>query len=138
MEACHRSGVFMNKRKEVKLYNILLPVWILIFWPSFLWLFLIPANYFIDRIVLKWSLGGRKDRGLFCRKHTWKICLAGFAGDFAGACLLFAVFMAAAWAGKGPLPVIFSGVSGKGSVSIRLTVFFLLQLSGFPYLFPVC
>ena len=114
MEACHRSGVCMNKRKEVKLYNILLPVWILIFWPSFLWLFLIPANYFIDRIVLKWSLGGRKDRGLFCRKHTWKICLAGFAGDFAGACLLFAVFMAAAWAGEGSSAGDFFRSLGEG------------------------
>ena len=93
----------MNQRKEVKLYNILLPVWILIFWPSFLWLFLIPANYFIDRI-----------RGLFCRKHTWKICLAGFAGDFAGACLLFAVFMAAAWAGEGSSAGDFFRSLGEG------------------------
>ena len=27
-------------------------------------------------------------RGQFCRKHNWKICLAGFVSDFAGAALL--------------------------------------------------
>ena len=123
----------MNQRKEVKLYNILLPVWILIFWPSFLWLFLIPANYFIDRIVLKWSLGGRKDRGLFCRKHTWKICLAGFAGDFAGACLLFAVFMAAAWVGEGvgfnPFNSIFSFAAVGLSIFISGLLIYLMDRS---------
>ena len=29
-----------------------------------LWLLLIPANYLIDRIVLKWSLGDLEDKGL--------------------------------------------------------------------------
>ncbi|MBQ4350577.1 MAG: hypothetical protein II768_04920 [Clostridia bacterium] len=79
-------------RREV-LYNILLPVWLLLFWPTYLWLLLIPANYLIDRFVLKWSLGELPERGLFCRKNTWKICLAGFLGDFAGVVLLFGVFM---------------------------------------------
>ena len=65
----------MNK-KEVKLYKILLPIWILVFWPSWLWLILIPANYLIDRLVLRWSLGEMPDKGAFCRKHTWKICIA--------------------------------------------------------------
>ena len=31
------------------------------------------------------------EKGLFCRNHNWKICLAGFASDFAGAILLFAL-----------------------------------------------
>ena len=72
----------MNK-KEVKLYNILLPIWILVFWPSWLWLILIPANYLIDR------------------KHTWKICVAGFFSDLCGACILFAVYMIASEVGNG-------------------------------------
>ena len=31
------------------------------------------------------------DKGLFCRKHTWKICLAGFLSDFAGALILLLI-----------------------------------------------
>ena len=83
----------IKKDNRITLYNILLPVWLLFFWPSLLWLFLIPANYLIDRIILKWSLGDLPEKGLFCRKNTWKICLAGFLGDFFGFLLLFAVFM---------------------------------------------
>ena len=94
--------------KGVKLYNILLPLWIIIFMPTYLWLVLIPLNYIVDRVVLRWSLrglddegslGGLADRGLFCRKHTWKICLAGFLSDFAGALLLLGISLPLA--GKG-------------------------------------
>ena len=31
------------------------------------------------------------DKGLFCRRHTWKICLAGFLSDFAGALILLII-----------------------------------------------
>ena len=78
-------------KSDNKVYNILLPIWLLIFFPSWLWLLLIPANYLIDRIVLMWSLGDMPEKGLFCRNHNWKICLAGFASDYAGAILLFAL-----------------------------------------------
>ena len=94
----------MNK-KEVKLYNILLPIWILIFWPSWLWLILIPANYLIDRLVLRWSLGAMPDKGTFCRKHTWKICIAGFFSDLCGALVLLSVYVIATLMGEtSPVP----------------------------------
>ena len=73
----------------------------LIFFPTWAWLVLIPANYLIDRIVLRWSLGDMPDKGLFCRKHTWKICLAGFLSDFIGALIMFAVFMASSLGDNG-------------------------------------
>ncbi len=95
--ACRREARPVM-RGGVRLYNILLPIWLLIFWPSYLWLLLIPANYLIDRLVLSGSLGTMADKGLFCRKHTWKICLAGFFSDFIGALLLFAIFMITAMA----------------------------------------
>ena len=83
----------MKNSNNVKLYNLLLPLWLIIFIPSFLWLVLIPLNYLIDRLVLSWSLGYDPYKGYFCRQHTWKICLAGFFSDFVGAAimLLFSV-----------------------------------------------
>lgn len=83
----------MKQKREI-LYNIMLPLWLILFWPSLLWLALIPLNYILDRIVLRWSLGEMPDKGIFCRKHTWKICLTGFFGDFIGFLLLFAIFIA--------------------------------------------
>ena len=81
----------MKNSNSLKLYNILLPLWLIIFLPSYFWLVLIPLNYLIDRVVLKWSLGDKPDKGLFCRKHTWKICLAGFFSDFVGAMIMLAI-----------------------------------------------
>jgi hypothetical protein len=81
----------MNTHRDIKLYNILLPLWLLIFFPSYLWFFLIPANYLLDRIVLKWGLGDMEDKGRFCRRHTYKICLAGFLSDLAGVIVLLGV-----------------------------------------------
>lgn len=82
----------MLKRRRVALYNILLPLWLLVWFPSLLWLLLIPANYLVDRIVLWWGLEGMGERGDFCRRHTWKICLAGFASDFVGSLILLAAY----------------------------------------------
>ena len=78
-------------KSNIRIYNVLLPVWLIIFIPSPLWLLLIPANYLLDRIVLRWSLGDLENKGTFCKKNNWKICLAGFASDFVGAIFLFAV-----------------------------------------------
>jgi hypothetical protein len=78
-------------KSDNKVYNILMPIWLLIFFPSWLWLLLIPANYLIDRIVLRWSLGDMPEKGLFCRNNNWKICLPCFSSDFAGAILLLAL-----------------------------------------------
>lgn len=86
----------MEREKKVTLHNILLPLWLLVFWPNWTWLVLIPANYLIDRVVLRCSLGDMPEKGRFCRKHTWKICLAGFLGDAAGvALMIFAFFLTA-------------------------------------------
>ncbi len=84
------------KQDKTILYNLLLPFWVLLFVPSWLWLILIPLNYILDRIILRWSLGDMPDKGQFCRKHTWKLCLIGFAGDLIGALLMVgALFLTA-------------------------------------------
>ena len=82
----------MRKRSTLT-YNILLPIWLLVWFPTWLWLILIPANYLIDRIVLHLSLGDMEDRGVFCRHNTWRICVAGFLSDFVGSVLLIAAMV---------------------------------------------
>lgn len=82
----------MRKRPVRGAYNILLPIWLLVWWPSWLWLILIPANYLIDRLVLGWGLPDTVDHPTFCRQHTWKVCLAGFVADFVGAALLLVAY----------------------------------------------
>ncbi len=74
--------------RPIRTYNILLPIWLMVWFPSWLWLILVPANYLVDRLVLSWSLGDMEDKGTFCRENTWRVCVAGFISDFAGSALL--------------------------------------------------
>ncbi len=76
--------------KQTRLYNIILPVWLLLWYPSFLWLAVIPLNWLIDWLVTRYSLKRLGDADYQARsmKLSWKICLAGFAADLAGVLLL--------------------------------------------------
>ncbi|MBQ8996035.1 MAG: hypothetical protein IJ091_09480 [Oscillospiraceae bacterium] len=79
-----------NDEKEVHLYNVMFPFWMLIWFPSALWLILIPLNYLIDALVF-W-LSARKTTSLSfpeALKRSGKICIAGFISDFVGSALLF-------------------------------------------------
>lgn len=77
-------------KKQVRLYNIILPVWLLLWFPSWLWLLVIPANWLIDWLVTRFSLKRLGDAAYASRawKLSWKICLAGFLSDLAGSLLL--------------------------------------------------
>ena len=80
----------MKENRVTKLYNVLFPSWMLMWYPR-LFVILIPANYLMDTFVLSFSLMDESLRKPFRRKHTWKICLAGFLSDFAGALILLII-----------------------------------------------
>lgn len=46
----------MRHKQSITLYNILFPIWILVWIPSPLWLLLVPLNFAIDYLVLYKSL----------------------------------------------------------------------------------
>lgn len=92
----HKREKTLPERKGVRLCNIFLPLWLIIFVPTYLWLILIPVNYLIDRIVLWWSLRDNEKQGYICRRSTWKICLAGFFSDFVGILPFLGLFVASA------------------------------------------
>ena len=78
------------KKKRLTLYNLILPFWLILWFPSWIWLIIIPANYVIDRLVF--TIVSKKQKPeldqKFFRKHTWKIYLIGFGSDFIGVLLL--------------------------------------------------
>ena len=57
-----RRGSSMRQKQSVTLYNILFPVWLLVWIPSPLWLLLIPLNFVIDYFVLYKSLPDDAER----------------------------------------------------------------------------
>ena len=83
----------MLRRQNATFYNVLFPIWILVWLPSLWWLLLIPLNFILDYCVLYKSLPCSAQRLAFCNKHAWKICAAGFASDFLGSLFLLGVLM---------------------------------------------
>ena len=75
----------MNNRNEIKLYNILFPIWLLILLPT-AWIAVLPVNFIVDSLVL---IIAAKKMGIFERgtykKHILKVWIFGFLADMIGA-----------------------------------------------------
>ena len=81
-------------KRSVKLYNVLLPIWILYFFPQ-VWLITLPGNLLIDCLVLLLTLAALKHTGkrAVLKKLWWKFWLLGFAADAVGVAWMFLGFL---------------------------------------------
>ena len=80
----------MEKKSNLKLYNVLFPVWFLMLLPQ-LWLIILPGNFLIDSLVLIISMYALKltEKKAFYKQHILKIFLFGMLSDIIGAAYLF-------------------------------------------------
>ncbi len=71
--------------RQTKLYNILLPIWLLVLLPP-MWLIVIPGNLVIDCAVTLLTLTALKQTAKWSvlKKVWWKFWLLGFAADAIG------------------------------------------------------
>ena len=78
------------KNKDVKLYNVIFPVWLLWFLPV-TWIVVLPANFVIDLTVLFLTLKYLKidNRKEICKKSILRVWLCGFAADIIGSIIMF-------------------------------------------------
>ncbi|MGI6733411.1 MAG: hypothetical protein ACOX4J_04480 [Anaerovoracaceae bacterium] len=74
-------------RKEIKLYNIILPLWSFYVIPSLLWIIILPANFIIDSIVFLAALAVYKipEKKIKYTKCILRIWAYGFLADIIGA-----------------------------------------------------
>lgn len=72
-------------KREIRLYNVIFPIWILWMLPP-AWLVVLPGNLLIDGAVLFLSLTALKcpDRGARMRWLLPPFWICGFLADFAG------------------------------------------------------
>lgn len=73
-------------KRQLRLYNVLFPIWMLFLWPG-VWLILLPGNFLIDSLVLLLAMTALGYAG---RKAVWKSAIFkvwgfGFAADLVGA-----------------------------------------------------
>ena len=73
-------------KKNVKLYNILFPIWMLMLFPV-VWLIILPGNFIFDSIVLLIVMSALKiaERKEWYKKYIFKIFTFGMLSDLIGA-----------------------------------------------------
>jgi hypothetical protein len=76
----------ITNKKDVKLYNVLFPFWMLLLFPQ-VWLIVLPGNFIIDSIVLIIGMAALKiaDKKQFYKKYILKIFAFGMLSDIIGA-----------------------------------------------------
>jgi len=82
--------------KEIKLYNVIFPIWLLIFFPPVIFISLV-GNFIIDSLVILVCFKVFKlavyniDLKIFYKKSINKVWLYGFLSDFIGGIILFII-----------------------------------------------
>ena len=82
------------KPKEVRLYNVLFPFWMLMLFPT-VWLIVLPGNFLIDSLVLLIALRclGIDEKKLWYKRHILKIFTFGMLSDLVGAAYMLLLMM---------------------------------------------
>lgn len=78
-------------KKQTRLYNLILPIWLIVALPSPLWLIVLPGNLLVDCAVLFVCLLALKHtrKGAVVKQLWWKFWLCGFAADAIGVVWMF-------------------------------------------------
>lgn len=78
-------------KKQTRIYNIILPVWLLLALPSPLWLAILPGNLVVDCAVLFYTLLALRhaQKGAVVKQLWWRFWLLGFAADAIGVAWMF-------------------------------------------------
>ncbi|MBQ9940073.1 MAG: hypothetical protein IJO74_00830 [Clostridia bacterium] len=84
-----------NTKKDVKLYNVLFPFWMLLLFPQ-VWLIVLPENFIIDSLVLIISMLALKipRKKQFYKHHILKIYGFGILSDIIGSAYMFLLMWA--------------------------------------------
>ena len=85
----------MKRKRDVRLNNVMFPVWFFFMYPTWLWLIILPINFAIDSLVLTVAA---KVQNIEYKVKLWeksilKIWIIGFVSDFLGALLLFVLML---------------------------------------------
>ncbi len=83
-----------DRRKDIKLYNVLFPFWAILLFPQ-TWWFVLPGNFVIDSLVLIISMWILKisEKKQWYKKHILKIFLLGLISDAIGSAYMLLMTM---------------------------------------------
>lgn len=100
------------KKQEIRLYNVLFPIWFFYFFPI-VWLLILPVNFLVDSLVLYFSARhqGIGERLPLWKKHILPVWGIGFLSDLIGAGLIFLLYMILASNPAVPNLLLFPGTT---------------------------
>ena len=80
----------LNEKKEIRLYNLLFPFWMILLFPQ-VWLIVLPGNFLIDSLVLLISMTILKiaPKKQFYKSYIVKIFAFGMLSDIIGSAYMF-------------------------------------------------
>ena len=83
------------QKTDIRLYNILFPIWLFFLWPTAVWLLILPANFAVDSLVLYLAARHLKigERPALWRRSIVKVWVIGFLSDLVGAALIFGLML---------------------------------------------
>lgn len=123
-------------KNNLRLYNILFPIWLFWLWPTVIWLVILPANFVIDTLVLVIALKVLHIGQAFTvwKRSIVKVWLIGFASDFLGAALILAIMLLLDAVGSPLNTILFPGttiISIPGVLLSGVLIYFFNQKLSF-------
>ena len=78
-------------KKEIRLYNIFFPIWLILLFYPLCWLVVLPVNFGVDLLVIVLTLRAlhADNIKIKAKKSILKVWLFGFLADIIGGVLLF-------------------------------------------------
>lgn len=78
-------------KKEVRLYNVFFPIWMLLLFYPLCWIAVLPVNFVIDLLVIVLTLRALhvEDIKLKAKNSIWKVWIVGFIADIIGGLMMF-------------------------------------------------
>ena len=82
-------------KKDVRLFNVLFPIWLFYLWPTFLWLLILPLNFIVDSLAIWLSAKHQQfpAPGALWRRSILPTWVIGFASDLLGAAVIYPIFI---------------------------------------------
>ena len=120
------------KKNDIRLYNVLFPIWFYLLFPQ-VWLLILSVNFLVDGLVMYCSA---RQQGLENTRVLWKerilpVWGIGLLSDLIGAVLIFVIYLIVAaipWFAEFLNPIRFPGtalISIPGVILSGIMIYFL-------------
>lgn len=82
-------------KRDIKLYNVLFPIWMFYLLPTAAWLIILPGNFLIDSLVLLAAMAVFRydNKKVVWKRSILRIWGIGFLSDLLGAALTFPLML---------------------------------------------